>query len=251
MAAKAGNVLEKSGTTPTNKGAPERLHGAIARNLGVAIVSGRFLPGEVLENEVLSSENLHVSRSAYREALRILVAKGLVRSRPKTGTRVNERRQWNMLDPDVLAWFFEAGRPSLEFLHDLFELRKVIEPEAAALAARRRNADDIARMRRFLSEMERHGLAVEAGQIADREFHNAVIESSRNMLLVSLSSTVGAAVRWTTTYKQRQVKLARDPMPDHWRVFEAIALGDAQASREAMIDLIDQAFTDTQLGFGG
>ena len=93
---------------------PARIHGVIAHDLGVAIVSGQYKPGEILQNEIDFSERLEVSRSAYREAIRILAAKGLVESRPKTGTRVNPEARWNLLDPDVLAWSFETEpSPSL------------------------------------------------------------------------------------------------------------------------------------------
>src|SRR4051812_22408470 len=81
-----------------------RLHGTIARDLGVRIVSGRSRPGDLLDNEIQASERLKVSRTAYREAIRILNAKGLVHSRPKVGTRVSEPESWHLLDPDVLAW---------------------------------------------------------------------------------------------------------------------------------------------------
>ncbi|MDR3508579.1 MAG: FadR/GntR family transcriptional regulator [Caulobacteraceae bacterium] len=224
----------------------ERLHGAIARKLGVAIVSGAIKPGEILGNEIESSEQLQVSRSAYREAVRMLAAKGLVESRPKTGTQVSPQRRWNLLDPEVLAWFFEAGAPSPAFVRDLFELRMVVEPAAAALAAERRTPEDLARMRRALLEMEKHGVANEDGRTADREFHDAVIEATYNAPLVSLASSIGAAVRWTTIFKQRHGPLARDPMPEHWRVFDAIAAGGAEPARAAMRDLVAQALEDTR-----
>ena len=229
----------------------ERLHGAIARKLGVAIVSGVYEPGDVLGNEVDASVQLHVSRTAYREAVRMLAAKGLVESRPKTGTRVSEKKRWSLLDPEVLAWFFEAGKPSPAFLRDLFELRMVVEPAAAALAAERRTTEDLARMRRALLEMERHGLAVEEGQVADREFHDAVIEATYNAPLITLASGIGAAVRWTTIFKQRRRKLPRDPMPDHWRVFDTIAAGGAEAARQAMHDLVALALEDTRFEIEG
>src|SRR3569832_901286 len=127
------------------KSGARRIHGSIAHELGVAIVTGRRLPGATLPGEVEFSEQLQVSRSAYREAVRILAAKGLGESRPKAGTRVSERSRWNLLDPDVLAWTFE-GEPSDEFIRDLFELRMIVEPAAAELAARRRDAGDLARM---------------------------------------------------------------------------------------------------------
>ena len=117
-----------------------RLHGSIARDIGVLIVSGRYRPGHVLDGEVAaSSQRRSVSRTAYREAMRILSAKGLVNSRPRVGTRVSPLEEWHLLDPDVLAWAF-SGEPEPEVLHGLFELRTIVEPAAAALAAARRQS---------------------------------------------------------------------------------------------------------------
>ena len=122
-----------------------RLHETVTHDIGVAIVSGRYRPGDALSGEVASSEQLKVSRSAYREALRTLAAKGLVESRPKAGTRVSARARWNLLDPEVLAWFFET-RPDEGFVNQLFELRMIVEPSAAALAAGRRTAAQLKSM---------------------------------------------------------------------------------------------------------
>lgn len=229
---------------PTNS--QERIHGAIARQLGVAILSGVYKPGDVLNNEISFSEELKVSRSALREAIRTLAAKGLVESRPKTGTRVSAQSRWNLLDPMVLAWYFTA-EPSEQFIHGIFELRMIVEPAAAALAAERRDAGDLTRMRQALMEMEKHGLDTEAGRLADRAFHDAVLEATRNAPLITLSSTIGAAVRWTTIFKTRKHKLPRDPMPEHWKVFDAIAAGGPPAARTAMEELINLALEDTQL----
>jgi DNA-binding FadR family transcriptional regulator len=225
----------------------ERLHASIARRLGVAIVSGRIKPGETLDNEVVSSEQLSVSRTAYREAVRILAAKGLVSSRPKLGTKVCEKTDWHLLDPEVLSWLFES-QPSEDFISGLFELRLVIEPAAAAFAAERRTPDDLAAMRAALQRMERHGFDNAEGQSADREFHSAILAATRNPVLFALSSSIGAAVRWTTIFKQRKRRLPRDPVPDHWRVFDAIAAGGAEAARAAMHDLVTLALEDTRYG---
>ncbi|GAA0736127.1 FadR/GntR family transcriptional regulator [Sphingomonas japonica] len=221
-----------------------RIHGSIARDLGIAIVSGRYAPGQVLEGEIDASERLAISRTAYREALRMLAAKGLVESRPKTGTRVSARVKWHMLDPDVLSWFFEF-EPDDALIAALFELRKIVEPEAAALAARRRDDTHLEIMQRTLSAMETHTLAVEAGRIADQEFHAALLDASGNQFLVSLTSGVGAAVAWTTIFKQRNSPLRRDPLPDHRKVFEAVAEGDPVKAHAAMTHLVDMAFLDT------
>lgn len=102
-------------------------------------------------------------------------------------------------------------------------------------------------MREILRQMERHGLDNDEGQSADREFHKAILAATKNPLLFALSSSIGAAVRWTTIYKQRKRKLPRDPVPDHWRVFDAIAAGGADAARLAMRDLVSLALDDTRL----
>jgi DNA-binding FadR family transcriptional regulator len=225
----------------------ERLHGSIARRLGVAIVSGRIKPGQTLDNEIVSSEQLAVSRTAYREAVRILAAKGLVTSRPKVGTRVCERADWHLLDPEVLSWLFET-QPDQELLVGLFELRSIIEPAAAALAAARRTPDDLIELENAVRAMERHGLDTTEGQTADRRFHDAILAATRNPVLYALSSSIGAAVRWTTIYKQRKRSLPRDPVPDHRRVFDAIADGGPDAARVAMQDLVLLALEDTRHG---
>lgn len=221
-----------------------RIHGTIARDLGTLIVSGRYKPGDVLDGEIAASERLQVSRTAYREALRMLAAKGLVESRPKTGTRVSARSSWQLLDPDVLSWIFEF-EPEDDLLASLFELRRIVEPEAAALAATRRTDDHLAIMAEALDGMATHTLATEGGRLADQNFHAALLDAAGNPFLVTLTSGVGAAVAWTTIFKQRNSPLQRDPVPDHRRVFEAVEAGDAAAAHRAMAELVDMAFLDT------
>lgn len=222
-----------------------RLRGAVAHHLGRAIVSGAIKPGERLTGEIANAAALDVSRSAYREAIQMLVAKGLVESRTKAGTRVRPRDRWNLLDPDVLAWAF-SGEPDLAFIRDLFELRAIVEPAAVRLAAARRDKADIHALRAALAKMRRHTLATEAGQAADREFHDALLQATHNHALITLSASIGAAVNWTTRFKQRTKALPRDPVPDHARVSEAIAAGDQDAAEAAMRTLIDLAFEDTR-----
>ncbi len=183
-----------------------RLHQSIARTLGMAIVSGAYQPGDSLEGEIEQSLAMGVSRTPYREAIRILTAKGMLESRPKSGTRVTARSRWNLLDPDVLAWTF-SGEPDPGFVKGLFELRGVIEPAAAGFAARRRSEAQLAAMQTALNQMADRGLSTEAGQAADQEFHRLILESAGNEVLSTLASSVGAAVSWTTRFKQRQTAL--------------------------------------------
>jgi DNA-binding FadR family transcriptional regulator len=234
-----------AGAPRAQRGTGRRLHGAIAHRLGVAILSGEYRPGDRLSGEVAFSERLDVSRSAYREAVQVLTAKGLVESRPKAGTRVLPRTRWNLLDPDVLGWAFN-GEPDIQLIRSLFELRGIIEPAAARLAAERRDRADLKKMKDALALMRRHTLATDQGRSADREFHDAILHATRNDALIVLSAGIGAAVSWTTQFKQRARALPRNPMPDHVRVYEAIASGDGHAADESMRTLVELALEDTR-----
>jgi len=213
----------------------------------VRIVAGRLKPGTILDGEIEASGQRQVSRSAYREAILILTAKGLVHSRPKIGTRVTDLDQWHLLDPDVLAWMF-AKQPQRELLVSLFELRKFVEPEAAALAAERRTLEQLNHMGGALETMAQETLHTERGRMADKAFHAALLSASANPFVMSLSSSVTAAVAWSTMFKERTQRLKRDPMPDHIKVYEAIAARNPGAARAAMLELIELALSDaTQL----
>jgi DNA-binding FadR family transcriptional regulator len=221
-----------------------RLHGIIARDIGVLIVSGRYRQGQVLDGEIEASSQRKVSRTAYREAVRILAAKGLVHSRPRVGTRVSPLEQWHLLDPDVLSWAF-SGEPEPEVLHGLFELRAIVEPAAAALAAMRRSQKHLDSMGRALDAMAAHTLHVPEGRIADQQFHAALLAATGNPFVVSLTNGVTAAVTALTEFKQRIAPLKRDPVPDHLRVYDAIAAKNPDAARDAMAELIRLAIMDT------
>ncbi|WP_277924369.1 FadR/GntR family transcriptional regulator [Sphingomonas sp. CROZ-RG-20F-R02-07] len=223
----------------------EPAHVTISKELGVAIVTGVHAPGALLMGEIELAEKLGVSRSVVREALRMLSAKGLLHSRPKSGTRVRERSQWNLLDPDLLAWMFE-GEPSLGFVRSLFQLRMIVEPAAAELAAVGRTSHQLSRMGHALETMDAYKLTTEEGQAADQLFHAIILEATGNELLVSLSGSIAAAVRWTTYFKYRRQRSPRDPMPEHRALFDAIAAGDPAAAREATVALIEQAERDTE-----
>jgi len=235
--------------TGNEPGAPKsalRIHQTIARDLGIAILNGRHPPGTLFEGEIESAGRLHVSRTAYREAVRILAAKGLIESRPKAGTRVTPRARWNLLDPDLLAWMF-SDEPDPQFVQDLFELRGIIEPAAAELAALRRTDTHLAELSAALEQMRTHGLSTAAGRAADQRFHNAILAAAHNAALASLAGSVGAAVSWTTTFKHRKQRLPRDPIADHEAVLVAIRAADAVRARETMRALLGHALADMDL----
>jgi DNA-binding FadR family transcriptional regulator len=231
------------GDDPPEKGSSLRIHQSVARNIGTAILSGRFGPGDNLGGEIETAVELGISRTAYREAIRILIAKGMVESRPKAGTHVAPRKRWNLLDPEVLAWMF-SGTPDERFIRDLFELRGVIEPAAAGLAAERHKPEHLEAMDRALCGMRDHGLATAEGQKADQEFHTIILEAAENEALAVLASTVGAAVSWTTRFKQRTKPIPRDPLPEHLELRHAIASRDPAFASETMRELLRLALED-------
>lgn len=235
--------------TDTEPGAPKstlRIHQTIARDLAIAILNGRHPPGTLFEGEIESAGRLHVSRTAYREAVRILAAKGLIESRPKAGTRVTPRARWNLLDPDLLAWMF-SDEPDPEFVRGLFELRGIIEPAAAELAALRRTDAQLSELADALDQMRTHRLSTPAGRAADQRFHNAILAATHNAALASLAGSVGAAVSWTTTFKHRKQRLPRDPIADHETVLQAIRAADPRQARDAMHALLRHALADMDL----
>ena len=226
-----GNAHEAGRTARSARAASLRIHQALARQLGIAILSGEFAPGEGFGGEIEQSEALGVSRTAYREAMRILTAKGLLESRPKAGTHVTPRRQWNLLDPDVLEWMF-AGTPDERFIRDLFELRGVIEPAAAALAAARHDAVDLARM-----DGASPGCARTASPRAEGPGRRPGIphRAARS------DAQRGACSRWRLRSPPRSAgrrasssvshKHPRDPLPEHVALRDAIASGKSSAGR--------------------
>lgn len=117
------------------------VHRQVVDQLGRLIVCGSPAPGEALPSEELLAGQLVVSRSALREAMKVLGAKGLIESRQKSGARVRERRFWHQLDADVLGWRF-ATIPTQAFIAELVEMREIIEPAAAA--AKKRDREQLA-----------------------------------------------------------------------------------------------------------
>ncbi|QGP80989.1 FadR/GntR family transcriptional regulator [Sphingobium sp. CAP-1] len=223
-----------------------RLHHAVAQRIAIQIVSGALPVGHIFAAEVDHAETLGISRSALREAFRILTAKGLVSSRPKAGTKVNERRKWSMLDPDVLAWQIQSA-PSEEFLRDLFELRMVVEPQAAEMAALRRNDGQLVDMANALDAMEHYTLATEKGRAADQRFHGLLMEAAQNEMLYALSSSIMSAIAWTTATKQRVQDAPRDPMPEHRALYKEIAAQNPRQAQKAMRTLIELALADMKV----
>jgi DNA-binding FadR family transcriptional regulator len=212
------------------------LHGQLVHAIGRQIASGELKAGEVLPMPA----GLTASRTVLREAIKVLAAKGLVESRPKTGTRVRPRRTWNLLDPDVLAWQ-HTGTPSPAFLRNLTEVRQIVEPAAAELAATRANAGEIKAIAEAYEDMERALTGPgrhEAFVRADMRFHRAILEACQNDLLEQMSRVVYSALTLSFHATSRLPGSARASLPKHRAIVAAIRARDAKRARLAMTRLV-------------
>lgn len=217
---------------------PDRLFGQVAQKLAVAIISGTYKAGELLPNEADLKSEISVSRTAYREAVKFLTAKGLVEARPKSGTRVASRASWNLLDPDVLSWHFEAD-PNEKFIRDLFELRSFVEPSGARLAAQRRTPADLARIEAAYHGMIDNPPYAEDTIRADLAFHEAILAAAQNSTLQCLASVVSATIQWSLLLKSSDEQgFYVASLFDHERVLDAIAQRDGDLAAARMHALV-------------
>lgn len=221
-----------------------RVHESVVRTIAGWVLGGRYAPGETLPREEDLSPALGVSRTSLREAVKVLAAKGLLEAKPRVGVRVRGRQHWRLLDPVVLGWHPDLTRDP-ELIASLIEARRVIEPAAAELAARRGTADDVAAIETAYLEMAGaipHDLA--GCCEADLAFHRAVVAAGRNIVLTSLIGTIEAALRasflLTTGLMQNQAKT----LSVHKAVLECIRAHDTAGARAAVNRLLDVAEDD-------
>jgi DNA-binding FadR family transcriptional regulator len=179
-----------------------------------------------------------VSRPVLRESVKTLVAKGLLTTKARVGTVVRGRSDWNMFDPDVLAWHLDAGIDK-RFLADLAEIRLAIEPRAAALAAERRSENDLAEMAKAMALMEREPSTSIGFAEADLALHIAIANASGNPFMRSIGAVIEAALRASFVLSAPVETADRDTvLVWHQRIIDAIAAGDPEAASTAMIEVI-------------
>ena len=221
------------------------LHGFVAHKIGQQIIRGDFKPGQLLPSEEAFSARMKVSRTAMREAIKLLAAKGLIESRPKTGTRIRPREFWNFLDPDLLAWQLSAG-PIGRYVKDLFELRRVVEPAAAEIAARRIGARDVARMEKAYRGMAAAGDDGELWVAPDMRFHKAILHATGNELIRSLGAMIETALAITFRLSSTNPEGQRHALPLHGAILKALTRQAPAAARRAMLRLLDKSEEDVR-----
>lgn len=222
----------------------KRPRGDIARAIGVRILDGTYAPGQVLPNEAEWGRTFTASRTAVREALKTLAGKGLLASRPKVGSTVEPRHRWNMLDRDVLAWHL-ATTPIEKFVTDLFVLRRMVEPQAARLAAEARNPAMVARISAAYERMERFRGGGHDLIAADLAFHLAILETTVNHFLTSLGNLIHTSLEFSFQYSwQGAAGMKDERLHKHRAVLAAIRAGKPQLAERHMTGLLDASLGD-------
>lgn len=227
-------------SSPPNVGA---LHSGLLTALGTGIVSGDLAADQVLTLDRLSAEH-QVSRSVAREVIRVLESMGMVESRRRVGITVQPSIKWNVFDPRLIRWRLDSGdRAAL--LASLSELRRGFEPAAAALAARRANADQCRILAAAVSDMVVHGRSgnLQAYLLADKLFHQTLLEASGNEMFRALNDVVAEVLAGRTQHGLMPDSPNPAAIELHDEVARAIRLRNEEAAEQAMRAIIDEAAT--------
>lgn len=212
------------------------VHMSLAEDIGLRIVRGDYPPGTILPNEAQWTEIFNVSRTAVREAIKILMAKGLLASRPKIGSWVKPKERWNLLDRDVLSWY--AHSPDrIQFLKTVQEFRHIIEPEATALAAIRRSEEQMAEITEALRDMGQ-ATTLQARTQADTRFHLAILRASGNDLLIPLGTLIESALNHLFLLVTRNDSTLVHALRLHGNIEKSIRLQRPNAARNAVRRLL-------------
>ncbi|KOV85344.1 FadR/GntR family transcriptional regulator [Nocardia sp. NRRL S-836] len=215
------------------------VHGQTVEALAGRIVAGEIGEGDTLDLPALREE-LDVSLTALREALKVLSAKGMIDARQKRGTFVQPRSSWNLLDTDVMRWQTEAtADPGL--FTELTEMRVIVEPAAARLAAERATREDVEALSAALDRMT--GARDLAATVrADHDFHRLLVAAAHNTFLTQVERVV--AIGLAERDKLVHGSVAGDPVPSHRAVLDAITARDPGAAHAAARALVDEEKPD-------
>jgi DNA-binding FadR family transcriptional regulator len=222
------------------------IHTALAGRLGREIVGGVYPPGSLLPNAADMCARFSVSRTALREAYSVLAAKAMIVARPKIGTRVRAKTDWNMLDPEVLSWHLQTT-PTESFVAELFVLRQMVEPQAAALAASERSRATVERIADAYRRMEQFKDG--AGDLigADLDFHMGILEATGNHFLTALGGLIRTSLECTFELSwEGASKIQDDRLHQHRGIFEAIRDGSPELARIRMSELISDSMNDVR-----
>ena len=238
-----------------NKNKRYKLYEFVVEDLGLKIIKGEYKPGDTLPNEEMLSREFDVSRGVLREATKVLVKKGLIRLKPKIGTQIQPQREWNLFDPDVLIWKFEAG-DKMKFLENIIEVRRIIESEAAKLAAERGGEEEVSIIRsnydnmvRFLDDKD--GYSYEEYIKLDIKFHTSILEACRNELFSQIGYTIRQALLTARQSDKKDIKAQKETLPLHLDIVNAIENQNPEAAYMATQALVYEVWGEIKETISG
>ena len=212
---------------------PGRIH-AVLTTLGREFAQEIIPAGTVLPPESDLEIRFGVGRGVVREAIKMLSGKGLVSVRPRHGTHVLPRRDWSLLDRDVLNWLVGEDKLDRELLLAIQEVRSIIEPAAAALAATRATKKDRQRINAALVAMETSNDQATA-TAADKAFHLAVLDATHNPVLQGFRGAIDTILSAVFVVAVDSIDgWFEGNLPNHATAARAIEEGDADKARKAM-----------------
>ncbi|OYX53028.1 MAG: hypothetical protein B7Y93_08285 [Micrococcales bacterium 32-70-13] len=217
----------------------------ITDGVGRQIIGGRYEPGDLLPKEAELASEFEVSRTSVREGMRVLAAKGLVEIRQKIGTTVRQPEHWSVFDSDVLRWHHEAGRGD-EIERSLAEVRCVLEPAAARLAADYATPDDLRRLQTAIEQMASSPADAAAHDRAVGDFHETVCRASRNVLMRHFGSVVselGVASRGSLHAASAGRKVLSPRLAAYRDLLQAITDRNGPAAGAAMLVVLEAEYS--------
>ncbi|MDV7141825.1 FadR/GntR family transcriptional regulator [Tropicimonas sp. TH_r6] len=226
-------------------GLTHSLSAQVSRELGRKIVSGHYRPGDLLEDEAALADRYRVSRSVIRDAVKVLVGKGLLEVRRGIGTRVRNRNNWGLLDDDVLAWH-QAAPPNPDLLRQLMDIRRVIEPKAARWAAELGSEEAHAEIAASQDSMEQEKGSIEDYIIADARFHRALLRSAGNDFLRAMEGVIFTALLNSIRLTNKDPRDNAASIPFHRAITDAVLARDGDSAEASMEEHLEDAWQRLQ-----
>jgi len=218
----------------------------VVHELGKKIMQGSYKVGDSLPSEADLCSQFNISRTATREAVKMLAAKGLISSRPRQGIKVVDSKHWNLFDVDVLNWIL-LGKPDLYLLRHFLQLRFAIEPEAAFLAAQFAEEDDLEAIENALVRMKNATNGQDDTHEADIDFHQSVLCASNNPFFIQLNNFIGTALKINIRFTNRMIAVTVAEYQAHVDIFEHIknkepqkAFDSAMVTQKATLEIVNK-----------
>jgi GntR family transcriptional regulator, galactonate operon transcriptional repressor len=236
--------VENTASAPRHAPISRRnLHDQIVEELGRRIVAGDYGVSGNLPIEPQLAADLGVGRNALREAIKVLISKGMLEVRPKTGMRIRPASEWNLLDREVLSWHVRSDL-RLNRSFDLVEFRLIVEPKAAHLAAKRATGEELAVIADSCARLE--ACIGKPDLIPERDiaFHRSIHLASHNAILNHLGSLISSLMQIQVLMTTEKRGSFERGLPLHRELADAIGRRDATQAEDAAHRLAQMPYED-------